>query len=561
MTLTPKRDGFEVRLRYGKGKRDRFLLATTDKDIAAEREPRIEAMARKLAAAGDGPRALLLLREAAAAAGDAKRFAAVERVVNKLVAEAGVVPPTAPASGPSTFRDVVELWTSGKLREQYPDVVRPKTDAGRKIDLNTLAVFLPALGGLAMVDITDEDIVKAKAAIPKGIDPDTRRIYLVRLRTAFRYAKRPLKLITHVPVELDELPPLKKRNLFWFMYPEEDAMLAACTKIPLCFRVLYAWLNRNGTRITETLKLTHDHLDLKRGRVRLEAEWTKTKRARFWDLEHDVHLAMRAWFEADGKPKGTDRVFHSTRGKTVHGVTIRDRFLSDLRLAGVDREEIFVTTPGSRRLRLYDTRATFCTMARRRGMPDSWITDRSGHDDPGQLKKYVRFMRHADEQGLAKWFAPMHEAIPELGEIVRRVGQGWANTRREPLKQAIPYQASHSMAESLSGETQREIGAKQASITPETLPGTTSGPASFQGVGQSGPGQAEVGPGPTDEATLALLRIEEGLQRDLSVLIAAGRYELADKVMAELRERRLQRSAPAVTSLDARRKRKNGDEP
>ena len=76
-------------------------------------------------------------------------------------------------------------------------------------------------------------------------------------------------------------------------------------------------------------------------------------------------------------------------------------------------------------------------------------------------------------------------------------------------------------------------------------------------MGQPGPGQAEVTPESTEAA---LVRIEESLAEDLKALIAAGRYELADKVMAELRERRLQRTAPAVTQLsDARAKRKNGD--
>ena len=75
-------------------------------------------------------------------------------------------------------------------------------------------------------------------------------------------------------------------------------------------------------------------------------------------------------------------------------------------------------------------------------------------------------------------------------------------------------------------------------------------------MGQPGPGQAEVLP---DTTEAALVRIEESLAEDLRTLIAAGRYELADKVMAELRERRLQRTAPAITNLaDARAKKGEG---
>ena len=122
MTLTPKPRGFELRLRYGKGQRERFLLATLDETLARALEPRMEAMARKLAAQPDADRALLLLREAALSASDPKKFAAVERVAEKLCVEAAAVSPPAVASAPSTFRDVVELWTSGKLYELDPDL-------------------------------------------------------------------------------------------------------------------------------------------------------------------------------------------------------------------------------------------------------------------------------------------------------------------------------------------------------------------------------------------------------------------------------------------------------
>lgn len=573
MTLTPKGKAFETRLRFGRnaaGKqlRKRFIIAIDPGDTAAlerarEAERTMQIMANQLRAMGSAEKAIETLTEAGKVAADRRKLQALSRAVDKASATVSEMKAQKP-KGLSTFRDVVEAWTSGQLRADYPDnpAVRGKTDRGRKIDRATLAVFLPALGDMAMADITGEDITKAKRLVPAELDPDTRRLYLLRLRSVFRLARKPLKLITAVPDEAEDLPPLKSRNLFWFLYPEEEAQLLACTKIPLCYRVLYGWLVRNGTRIGETLLLTHDHLDLKRARVHIEAEWTKTGRARFWDLEQDVYLALRAWFEMDGRPAGGKRVFHSTKGDALHQVTVQARFLADLLLAGVDRRELHVTTAGSRRLRVHDARASFCTMARRRGMPDTWIMDRSGHESPAQLEKYARFVRHADEQGIARWFAPMDQAIPELRSYIFEMGQGWAKPTREARKQASPAPSMHSITESRTELDEQETPAKPASVTTETPPERTSGPAGNKGVGQAGPGSAEVTPGEDiarlrAETAAALARIEESLTDDIKVALAASRFELAERLLAELGERRRARTAPGVTSLDAARKRRD----
>jgi integrase len=585
MTVTPKGRAFQTRLRIGRdaaGKqlRERLLIhidpeSTGALERAREAERVMQVMANQLAAM-KAEKAIETLIEAGKVAGEPKKLQALARAVDKASAVAGQMKAQKPKdAGPVTFREVVEEWTSGRLKSNHPDnpAVRAKTDRGRKIDRATLAVFLPALGDMAMAAITGEDILKAKKLVPADLDPDTRRLYLLRLRSVFRLARKPLKLITVVPDEAEDLPGLKTRNLFWFLYPEEEAQLLACRKIPLCYRVLYAWLMRNGTRIDETLRLTHDHLDLKRGRVHLEAEWTKTKRARFWDLEQDVHLAMRAWFEIDGRPKGERRVFHSTKGDTLHQVTVQERFLSDLLLAGVDRAELHKTTKGSRKLRVHDSRASFCTLARRRGMPDAWIMDRSGHESAAQLEKYSRFVRHADEQGIARWFADMGQAIPEIRAYLHEMGQGWATPKRESRKQAAPAPSMYSITESLTGSDQQETPVKPASVTTETPPHPTSGPAGFQGVGQPGPGQGEVvsrvqdTPGSptlaqTDPVAAALAEVEASLSRAIQGATAAGEWETVRILARELEARRLAREAAAakaqgVASLEAARRKRD----
>lgn len=563
MTLEPKPGGFVVRLRYGrnangKPQRGRFLVATKDEKVAADCEIRMAAAAYSLAKL-QHPKTQEFLTEMGRVAGDGKAFRALEHAVSKFALEAAHAP-VAPA-GPATFAQVVDEWCSGRLHQRDPERVKFQKPRSLKITRATLATFLPVLGVLPIAEITDEQLAKAKARIPQGLDPDSRRVYLSRLRSVFRLAVKPLRLISAVPQEIEDVPSPKKQGLFWFLYPDEERLLIGCTKIPLAYRVLYGWLSRNGGRITETSLLDYAHLDLERGRVNIEAAWTKTNRARFWNLDPDVHSAMRAWHLLDGERGPTARVFHAPMSQRIAGRTLIDRLHQDLTTAGIDRRELHTTTPGSRRLRSHDFRTGFCTMARRAGKPDSWIMDRSGHESVSQLERYSKLVRHADEQDLPKWWAPMDQAIPELRfALAHSEGPARALPRGPSRKQAVSSSSAYIITESATEETQAKTPSKPASVTPETSLPPTSGPASFKGVGQtgpSGPGQGEVLPEPADDTPeRALVRIEEGLQRDLSVALEKGWLEIANKILGELSERRRARSAPSVPSLsDARRKR------
>ncbi len=554
MTLTPKPNGYEIRLRYGKGQRDRFLLRC-DADTAADREPRMEAMARKLSALVD----------------DSER---AERVVDKICAEAAGSPPRSAASGtltkpgPLTFADVVDEWCSGRLYDLDPERVNFKGARSLQKTREALAKFLPVLGPLRMDAIADADIVKAKACIPKGVDPDTRRLYLSRIRSVFRYSLRPLRLIQVIPEEIADVPSHKKtRNLFWFLYPDEEARLLACTRIPLAWRVLYGWLNRNGGRLSETGMLDYLRFDLVTGKVRIEAAWTKINQARFWTVEADVLAAMRAWRVLDGNPASSARVFHAPGRRSYATGSVINRLHGDLLLAGIDRAELHVTSDGSRRLRGHDFRTGFCTNARRRNMPDPWIMDRSGHTSVVQLEQYAKLARNADEDNLPIWWAPMHLAIPELAAAIAagiapavdvvalaRVGQGWAKPAWTSTNQASLSEEVDSITGSRSEGNQQETPGKTPPVEAKTLAPPTSGPASFQGVGQTGPGEGGPGPLVGTAEILSTDPVEKALAYALEEATKDKRYDVVLAVTRELEQRRLARAASNVTSLDSRRK-------
>lgn len=558
-----KQRGFGVRIRYADGRDEWFQLEIEhdNEPLARDRHRRLQRIANLLRDAGKHAEARVILEEAARERNE-KAFRAVEVMVE------GFSPESAKETEkPATFRKVVDLYTSGTLHELYPDDVPFKGPLSLDGSRTQLAVFLPLLGDKTFDQISKADIDEAKRSIPADSAGATRRQYIRELRRVMNFAVEPLRLVDHVVTVTVPKKQKGEGQIFTFLYPDEERMLSGCRDVPFELRFLYAFLARNGSRISETLQVTWDHVDLKTGAFHLDKAWTKTKRARYWTLEPDVLRALQ--LRRLERPDDT-LIFGGPKGKPLTRQGVLQRFRPDLRRAGLSRPELFGRVDGVRGLTTHDLRATFVTLARRRGMPDQWIRDHTGHDSARTLEVYARLVRHADELHLG-WFMGMALALGMVhvdarGSVLAPMplaqtpgpvsGQSGKSFGQNPG--SFRFSSTDPEAPSARGR------AKFGSPEEPTPPSDALGPAEKSPLGQA---LAQTPPEPPSAATdspadsieAALIRIEEGLQRDLSVLIAAGRYELADKVMAELRERRLQRSAPAVTSLaDARRKKDEG---
>lgn len=547
--LRKKGTAWSVRLRFGEGQDSWFDLnvPAEQAEMAEDRRRRLQRLAQLLKAAGKIAKSREILTQAASERTE-RAFRNIEVAVEGFSPEAVAAEGRAP-----TFRQVAEDWTSGRLAERFPEAVPAKTEEGRESDRAMLRVFYPALGDLPLPAITEEDTDRARALIPASLHPETRANYLQKLHQIFGFAAGPMRLIERSPIRVvKRVRP--KRTVFWFLYPDEDAKLLACTRIPLAYRILYGFLTRNGTRISETLRLTRDHLDLDRGKIHLEAEWTKTGNARFWDLSTDVRSALSTWLEIDDVK--SSRVFHGERSPTLNRNTVLRRFQQDLEWAGIERPELRVSTPGSRRLRLHDLRASFVTLALRQGRPLPWIMDRSGHENIQTIEKYRRLVRHADEAGLPQWFSGLDQAIPELRFHQRRgpsVGQAYKNlgeTRATPLLVEDRGEGSGDPETPLNSTV--DPGAHEAS--------GPSGPAEKRGVGQSSGPAPVSGPSVPSSTPDTTDPVEQALAFAVTEATKASRWDVVLAVTAELRERRLQRTAPQVTSLEqARAKREKGE--
>lgn len=542
--------GWSVKIRSEQG--DHWFAVGLDHDAgeaaAEDRRKRMQRIANLLKAAGRGGQSREFLVEAAAERSE-RDFRKIEVAIEGFSPDA--------AEGPRTFREVAEYYSSGRFQDDYPDSVKKRKGEGSlALSKKRLEAFYPEIGALTFPRITDALVDKAKRKIPK-VDVNTRRAYLQELRRVLRIAVRPLRLW---PVAIDiEIPPKGPRKQFTFLYPAEEYQLISSGRPPFRRRFLYAWLARNGERIEEALQITWGHVDLDNGKVRVEADWTKTGIARFWDLDEDVLEAL-SLLHASLDPRPTERVFLSPTGRPMNRRSVLRWMQKDLRAAGLTRPELLEAGAGEQALRVHDLgRGTFVTLARALGRPDRWIMDRTGHDSVQSLELYDRVTRHARERNLG-WLAPMGRALGMAGAVslgpswaqgwIYGIGQALAKTQKVPIKTPDGSVLRERQRPSITEENRQKTVTGESPETPVGHRGQPGGGVVGQSSGQSPPGE-DTPPDPVETA-LAFAIAEATKDKRYDVVLVCSR---------ELEQRRLARQGSNVTSIDSRRKPRNGDKP
>jgi integrase len=84
-----------------------------------------------------------------------------------------------------------------------------------------------------------------------------------------------------------------------------------------------------------------------------------------------------------------------------------------LKLAGVQRPQLFVNNGDRRHICLHDLRATFVTISLANGATERDVTRRTGHRSSQMLAKYDREVENHRDAKLGK-LKPLVDAIPEL---------------------------------------------------------------------------------------------------------------------------------------------------
>lgn len=372
---------------------------------ARERTTLLSAWARELLAAGQADAAERILgRGAAATAG--KELDAVRRFVAAIVARK---PPVEAAPGTAvTFEDVAKRWVSGELHREHKDHIAAKQsdkDEGR-LERHVL----PIVGPIAIASFSIEDADRVMRALPAELSPASRRHVAQLVHRVLAIAVSPLRLRAANPLPRGWLPgvgPAKAKVCLW---PDEDARLLACVAIPLCWRVSWGFLAREGLRTSEAAALQWSDLDLERGAIVLDENKTSDPRA--WALDPGVVRALKAWRALRGDPPPEALVLVDEDGEPI-GARLADRFRRHLKKAGVDRPQLTERSAVRLPIRAHDLRATFVTLSLAEGKSESWVGDRTGHRSSIMIQRYRRLARHAAELGLGGLRA-LVEAIPEL---------------------------------------------------------------------------------------------------------------------------------------------------
>lgn len=272
------------------------------------------------------------------------------------------------------------------------------------------------MGGIALGDVrlnlvTLDPMQTAMRSLPENAKrPATRRAYAQLLHRVLALAVFPCRLIASNPIPRGFMPRLGKPPAYSFLYPTEEAALAGHLANPLDRRVLFAFLAREGCRVSEAARLTFADVDLERGVITLDENKTDDPRA--WALNTGVTLALAAWKKLRGAG-ATDRVFIDAFNRPLSEESLAPELRRDLEAAGVDRKELL--RPGTNRqpIRVHDLRGTFVTLSFANNRTESWVADRTGHKSSQMLNRYRRAARTAKELELGE-LLPMNVVIPEL---------------------------------------------------------------------------------------------------------------------------------------------------
>ncbi len=331
-----------------------------------------------------------------------------------------------------TWGEVADDWVEGRLHKNHPDHVRalgaPEANRSR------VKLLKDSIGAVPVASFTLEHAEHAMSKLPDGLETATRRHYAQVIRRVLALSVYPLKLREANPIPVGFMPKQKTRRAMQWLYPKSEARLMACEAVPLHWRVLWAFLYREGLRVSEALALRVQDVDLAAGVLTLDKNKTGDPRA--WALGADVRQALELWLGMRGKRAGL--LFVDDKGRPLDTEHLADIHREHLTAAGVKdhQPELFVSTEHRKPVRAHDLRAAFVTLSLAAGKSESWIGDRTGHRSSQMIARYKRQARTAAELQFGT-AASMVDGIPELAAIVAKQRQAeGANTPRLPQRVA-----------------------------------------------------------------------------------------------------------------------------
>lgn len=317
-----------------------------------------------------------------------------------------------------TFGDIADAWTKGELHEKHPAHVKKIDQAINKMRLDKHILPIVREVPITLFALEHAERVMRQPSLPEG----SHRHVAQLVTRVCNLAVYPIKALKVSPIPRGWLPKPNAKRAGSFLYPDEDATLMRCRDVAIDDRILFGFLDREGTRKSEAAALEWSDLDLVRGAINLDENKTDDPRA--WKLDSGVAAALR-WWKVQRERKGTF-VFGNADGTKRDVDHLADELRDALVCAGVDRPALFESSKSRMRLRAHDLRSTFVTINLALGKSESWVSDRTGHKSSAMINNYKRAARMVSELDLGA-LLPLADALPETSAIVDRLdGDGGA---------------------------------------------------------------------------------------------------------------------------------------
>lgn len=225
-------------------------------------------------------------------------------------------------AGGQVFRSVHTDWLASRRN------VSEGTLAGYR---SREPVILDAFGSRAVDQITVRDVIAWVGTLADDLKAGTINSYVAQLRMAIDFSD------VAVNVARDRRVVLPRRERKEPVPPTADEFVAILDRVAVAARLPIVAMEQLGSRVSETVALTGDDIDVEGGRVRFRRESTKTKKGRWVDAPDWLLEALAA-----GVPIPMDRndCYGAMRGTGFHPHDLRHRRASLWHQQGVVATEL-----------------------------------------------------------------------------------------------------------------------------------------------------------------------------------------------------------------------------
>jgi len=332
-----------------------------------------------------------------------------EKIVARIRSKQAVKPKANEAPAGITVQQWGEMWTSGRMLEQFGPLNGLKVKKDAQTDASRLATHVyPVIGSMAVAAVTDRDIDRVMARIPRDRRAGTRERVLSAMRRLFDLAIVPGRLRKDNPVSKYHKPAKDSPKLFAYLFPQELLALLRCEDVDTDRKILYALGCYTGLRKGSLFALMRSCVD--KDHDVLLSTHSKTGLTQYFEIDAGLAHVIRRWIIVTSGAPGDPLI--PRRRMDDHDAQI---LRADLRRAGVTRGVLFMDTEHVEPLRFHDLRGTFVTWAKRAGKGDGWIADRTGHLTPEMITRYTRAARTLSDLQIEP-FPSLIGAIPEIEE-------------------------------------------------------------------------------------------------------------------------------------------------